>query len=282
MTRRLNPIAVFLVLAVGGAWTVWGLAWLLGVLNPSPVGQVLVLVGSFSVAAAAFVVRRWITREGFADAGLGLHLSRAWPWYVVGWLLPLPVLGVIVGLAAALGLPFVRAELPPTMIVSALVTSLVMAPLFFGEEFGWRGYLQLRWCADRPLLAAVLTGLVWGVYHYPVILAGFEAYENVWVGLAIFPVFTILQSIVQGWLRQQSSSVWTSCLAHAAMNFVGGNLSAYLFLGGGQFILTSYAGILGSIPLAAVCAWILVTGRLGRPVDVRSGAAAKVVQFAES
>jgi uncharacterized protein len=259
---RATGIVAFLLIAVGGAWGVWGVAWLLGALDTSPVGQALVALGAFSPALAAFVVRRWVTREGFADAGLRLHLRRAWPWYLVAWLLPLPLVGVIVGLAWALGLPFVHAELPMALVPAALGGSLVTAPLFFSEEFGWRGYLQLRWFGDRPLLAAVLTGLVWGVFHYPLIVVGFEGYENLAAGLAVFPVFTILQSIVLGWLRQRTGTIWVSCLAHAAANGIGGSLTAYLFLGGGSFLLTSYAGVLGWMPLGAVCAWILLTGRL--------------------
>ena len=258
---RTKGVVAFLLIAVGGAWGIWGLAWLLGALDTSPVGQVVVALGAFSPAVAAFVVRRWVTREGFADAGLRPNLRRAWPWYLVAWLLPLPVVGMIVGLAWALGLPFVRPELPMALVPAALGGSLATAPLFFSEEFGWRGYLQLRWFGDRPLLAAVLTGLVWGVFHYPLILVGFEGYENLAVGLAIFPVFTILQSIVLGWLRQRTGSVWVSCLAHAAANGIGGSLTAYLFLGGGSFLLTSYAGVLGWIPLGAICAWILLIGR---------------------
>src|SRR5205085_10078765 len=81
------------------------------------------------------------------------------------------------------------------------------------------------------------------------ILVGFEAYENRAIGLAIFPVFTILQSILQGWLRQRTGSIWTSCVAHSAANGIGGSVTAYLFLGGGHFLLTSHAGVLGCTPL---------------------------------
>jgi hypothetical protein len=117
---RARGIAVFLLIAIGGAWSVWGLAWMLGVLDTGPRGQVVVALGAFAPAAAAFIVRRWVTREGFADAGLRLSLRRAWPYYLFAWLFPLPVVGVIIALAAALGLPFVRTELPPALVLGAL------------------------------------------------------------------------------------------------------------------------------------------------------------------
>jgi hypothetical protein len=151
------------------------------------------------------------------------------------------------------------------VVLGAAGGALLAAPLFVGEELGWRGYLQVRWYAHRPLVAAVLTGLVWGVFHYPLILVGFEGYEDVRLGLAVFPVFTVLQSILQGWLRRRSETLWTSCLAHAAANLLGGALTAYLFLGGGHFQLTGYAGGLAWLPLGAVSAGVVLTGRLAPP-----------------
>ena len=68
------------------------------------------------------------------------------------------------------------------------------------------------------------------MFHYPLILVGFEGFENLAVGLAIFPEFKLLQSILQGWLRQRTGSIWVSCLAHAAAIGIGGSLTAYLFL----------------------------------------------------
>jgi uncharacterized protein len=58
-----------------------------------------------------------------------------------------------------------------------------------------------------------------------------------------------------------------TCLAHSASNFVGGSLSAYLFVGSGSFILTSFAGVIAWIPLGAICAWIVLTGRLMPVLD---------------
>jgi hypothetical protein len=37
-------------------------------------------------------------------------------------------------------------------------------------------------------MAAIATGLIWGVFHYPVILVGFQSYENAFLGLLIFPL----------------------------------------------------------------------------------------------
>jgi membrane protease YdiL (CAAX protease family) len=257
MQVRTRGIVSFLLIAFGGAWGVWGVAWLLGALNTGPTGQLIVALGAFAPAVAAVLVRRWVTREGFADAGLRPRLRANWPYYLVAWLLPLPIVGVIALLAAAVGVWPTRSALPPALVPGALLGALVAAPLFWGEEFGWRGYLQLRLLGRQPLLAALLTGLIWGVFHYPVILVGFEGYEHAALGLLLFPVFTVLQSVILGWLRLRTGSIWPACLAHAAANLIGGALTSYLYLGSGHFSLASYAGVLGWLPLAAVCAWIV-------------------------
>jgi membrane protease YdiL (CAAX protease family) len=265
MATRGKGVLTFLLITFAGTWSVWGIAWLLGLFNTSISGQVIVAVGAFAPALAAFIVRRWMTREGFADAGLHPHFIKRLPYYLFAWLWPLVGVVIVVTIAVALGIVPVRSDVTPMMLVSALVGTLIATPLFFGEEFGWRGYLQLRVAEGRPLLAAVITGLIWGVYHYPVILVGFEGFENALPGLLVFPITTILLSIVFGWLRARTGSVWVTCLAHSATNGVGGALLAYLYLGGGSFLLTSYVGVLGWIPLGLLCLVLLLTGQLKRP-----------------
>jgi membrane protease YdiL (CAAX protease family) len=49
--------------------------------------------------------------------------------------------------------------------------SLIMSlPLIFGEEYGWRGWLLENLSQDRGrLVGAIGTGLVWAIWHGPVI-----------------------------------------------------------------------------------------------------------------
>jgi membrane protease YdiL (CAAX protease family) len=275
MAPRGKGIVAFLVITFGVTWSVWAVAWLLGLLNSSVSGQIIVAAGAFAPALATFIVRRWVTHEGFSDAGLRPNLVRKLPYYVFAWLWPLAGVAMIVAVASALGITPVRSGVTPMLLVGALAGALLATPLFFGEEFGWRGYLQLRVASGRPLPAAVVTGLIWGVYHYPVILSGFEGFENTLLGLIVFPITTILLSIIFGWLRAKTRSVWASCLAHSATNGVGGALLAYLYLGGGGFVLTSYVGVLGWIPLGLLCLALLVTGQLrrSRPTEAVSAQA---------
>ena len=272
---KTRGILVYLFIAFGGAWVLWITALLAGVPATDPLFQYVALPGGFAPAVAAVVTRKWVTHEGFADAGLKLRLRRGWPYYLFAWLLPLVVVAIIVALAAVLGvdrpdftLQRALGELAPganppsfpssgllvfLLVVGVLIQAVVLTPILWGEEFGWRGYLQVRLLAGRPLLAAVVTGLIWGMWHYPIILAGYERYESTLLGLLIFPVLTVLLSIIFGWLRLRTGSVWCASLAHASTNAVGGSLTALLFLGGSSMTLVGYGGVFAWVALGALC-----------------------------
>lgn len=276
-------IAVYLLLAFGIAWIAWETPLRAGVPIQSIVFMLAGLPGAFAPAIAAFVVRKWITREGFADAGLRPNLRR-WRYYLVAWLLPLPLVAAIVGLAAllAIGQPdftLQRAQeafgaqnvqtlgLPPMvlwplLVVQTLIGAVILTPILWGEEFGWRGYLQLRVLPGQPVAGAVVTGLIWGLWHAPLLLRGHNFPNHPYLGLAIFPIGTTQLSIILGWLRLRTGSVWAPSLAHAALNAVAGPLTLLLFVGGPDFLFVNPLGVLGWIPLGILAGWIVLTGRL--------------------
>ena len=275
-------VIVYLLIAFGLAWLLWEIALRIGPPADSPLFQLAILPGAFAPAVATVVVRKWVTREGFGDAGLGLNL-RQWRYYLVGWSLPLLVVLAIVLLAVLLGIanPDFTLEralkeltpegttlpsLPPGIFVilpfQLMFVALVSAPILWGEEFGWRGYLQVRLMGHHPLLAAILTGLIWGLWHIPLNLRGYNFPGQPVLGMLVFTVSTIMLSIIFGWLRARTGSIWSASLAHSATNAVGGSLTLLLFTGGANWIFVSYVGVLGWVPLGILCAWIVGTGQL--------------------
>ncbi len=288
MQNRKGVIA-YLLIAFGMAWAPIEIPIRFGGI---PYGSHLLklvwLPIAFAPAVAAFIVRKWITREGFADAGLKLNLQR-WPYYIVAWLLPLVGMVCIAILAPLLGVGkpdlsfagarkfFAEAGKPyytthPWMVISALPLAAIFAtPILFGEEFGWRSYLQLRLFPDRPVLAAILTGLIWSAWHWPENLRGYNFPDHPLIGgLLVFPVSAVFLSIIFGWLRLKTGSIWCSSLAHAATNTIAAGLFMFLFAGGPSLLFVSYEGILRWIPLGALSAWIVLTGQL-KPANEAAG-----------
>ncbi|MYA59903.1 MAG: CPBP family intramembrane metalloprotease [Chloroflexi bacterium] len=277
-------LASFLLISFGLAWVIWEITLRVGPSAREPLFQLAILPGALAPAVAAIVVRKWVTREGFGDAGLKLNLRR-WQYYVAGWALPLFVVSVILLAAVTLeisdpdfsmrraiwqlGPPGTVAPPLPDgifalVVIQSMVTAIVATPILFGEEFGWRGYLQVRLFRDRPLLAAVVTGVIWGLWHLPINLRGYNFPDQPVVGMLVFTVSAIMLSIIFGWLRTKTGSIWAASLGHSATNAVGGSLTLVLFIGAPNWIFVSYVGIIGWVPLGVLCMWIALTGQLNR------------------
>ena len=300
MSTRGKGVVIYLLITFGLAWALWAIPLQVKVqasdlLLQLAVAPLAAIPGGFAPAIAAIVVRKWVTREGFADAGLKLTLRDRWPYYLFAWFSPL-VLALIIALltfAFGIGQPDFTLEqaqllmapaasqVPFTTSVYVLIVGLELALvslastlLLWGEEFGWRGYLQVRLLSARPLLASVATGLIWGVWHYPFFFlrAYGGADRTSALVLLVFPVSTILLSIIFGWLRQRTGSVWAPSLAHAATNSIGSTLTMLWFAGSEHWTLWSYMGVLGLVPLGVLCAWIILTGRLEPVQDGSTGA----------
>lgn len=260
----------FIAISFGVAWVNWELAIRAGISVTSGQFQLFALPGAFAPAIAAIVVRKWITAEGFADAGLRPNL-RHWPYYLFAWTLPLGVVAVILVEAAVFGIgrpDFTLAgaaefgvaghsignlaKLGWLIVPQLMLTAIVATPVLWGEEFGWRGYLQPRLLGGRPVAAAVVTGLIWGVWHYPVTLRGYDFPDHPVLGSGLLTILAVLLAYIFGWLRERSGSIWASSLAHAATNSVG-QLGLLWLAGSAGPSWVSYSGVLGIPPLVVVC-----------------------------
>jgi membrane protease YdiL (CAAX protease family) len=145
-------------------------------------------------------------------------------------------------------------------LLQMIIIAIVSTPIVWGEEFGWRGYLQVRLFSEKPLWSAVITGLIWGFWHYPMILMGYVFSGNP-LGLLLYPINMIFTSIIYGWLRLRSGSVWSASLAHATGNTIINPLLVSL-LPNAEWALV-WAGYRLAV-LVALCAWIVLKGQLKR------------------
>jgi CAAX protease family protein len=142
--------------------------------------------------AAASVVARLVLREGFADVSFRFGGRQTWKMILLAVIFPIIVGLVAYGLAWVTGLarfdPQPAAGLGATLVgevttspammfvMMILLTTFVglLPSAFFaaGEEIGWRGYMLTRLIdagVPRPLL---VSGLIWGLCHIPLVLAG--------------------------------------------------------------------------------------------------------------
>ena len=291
-TRRL---VIFLAFAFGIAWATGLVINLTGGLVNSPVivpslnlTLALVLLATIYMWAPALanIFTRLITREGFHNLLLWPKLKRGWPYWLAGWFLPaiLTILGIVIYFAILPGqfdpnfttlqtqLNRAAAQTGAAVPVKAqtyffIVTAqaVFLAPILnllavFGEEFGWRAYLQQKLAPLGTRKALLLVGLIWGVWHWPIILMGYEYGFDYWgapvVGPLLFLFFTVALAIFFGWLVIRGGSVWPSVLAHGAINGIAA-LGLYAIKGQPNMLLgPAPNGIIGGLPLIALAVFL--------------------------
>lgn len=97
-----------------------------------------------------------------------------------------------------------------------------------GEELGWRGFLQGVLVARLGVTRGIgLLGLIWSLWHLPVLLAGYNYPEHPILGaLVLFPVQLVAASFFLGWLTIRAGSFWPAALAHGAVNSIQEGVTA--------------------------------------------------------
>ncbi len=142
------------------------------------------------------------------------------------------------------------AAMPPLVALVAiqLVVAVVAAPLnalaAVGEEIGWRGFLLPRLMPMGALPAVVIVGIIWGLWHAPLVLLGYN-YGHIpgWQALGCMSAMCIALGACLGWLRLRTGSIWPSAIGHGAINASAG---FFLVLGtAGETVDPTKASVLG-------------------------------------
>ncbi|QSZ67392.1 CPBP family intramembrane metalloprotease [Methanofollis aquaemaris] len=109
------------------------------------------------------------------------------------------------------------------MLVGAALLALPQSIfLGLGEELGWRGVLVpgLYRCTTFTR-TALLSGLIWGVWHYPLILVGlYTSGTQTSYALLCFTVSIVGIATMLAWLRLRSGSFWPAVLYHGSHNLL--------------------------------------------------------------
>jgi uncharacterized protein len=221
----------FLLVVIGSAFFEWKLLQ-----TGEQVGSNIQLVFALMwTPAIASVAARLSLGEGFGDVSFrwgGRAGTRA---SIVAWVFPLIVGFVAYGTAWATGLAqfeparlaarFPNLPVPVGFLISvafsATVGALVGCLSAAGEEIGWRGYMLTRLVdagVPKPIL---VSGIIWGAWHTPLILSGqYAAGAHPYVSAALFMLNIVAFAHLAAYVRLSSGSVWPAVLLHAAWNAV--------------------------------------------------------------
>ena len=290
-TRR---IVIFLAFAFGIAWATGLVIYLTGGLTNSPqigagfsLALVLMATAYMWAPTLANIFTRLITREGWKDTWLRPNFRKGWPYWLAGWFLPaiMTVAGgafffllfpqyfdssLAVAKQLMARLPTGSKMTPGLAVTLQLLQAVLLAPIInaiatFGEEFGWRAYLQPKLMALGGRKAMLLIGLIWGVWHWPVIFMGYEygfsypGYPG--VGPLMFIWVTFGLGIFFGWLTLHGKSVWPAVIAHGAVNGFAGAAALFTIGDPNPLLGPLPVGIIGSAGFAIVALAIFFSRR---------------------
>lgn len=267
------------------SWAMFALVhWGFGIGKETPTGLVVFeTIYMFFPMITALVLQK-IDKEKFNHTGL-VNFKFNWAW-LVAWLLPvvMVLLCILVnGLMPGVSLQYnaeqvinqyqvpeeqqelVREQmmrLPAwLMVISTLFSGLLMgasinALFAFGEEYGWRNYLVNALRERKFWPAAFFIGVVWGIWHFPLILMGHNYPNEPYWGVLMMVGFCVLAGVIELYFVLKTKSMIVAAVMHGTINAVAG-MTIYFTLGGNDFLngMTGLAGFIVMV-VTIICIWI--------------------------
>jgi membrane protease YdiL (CAAX protease family) len=188
------------------------------------------IVGMFGPMLAAILMRLFISREGLRGS---LGLRRPWRYYLLALLVPILFLSAISLVAVLAGIAQFSTpeeEMPANILLLFALLLILEIIVAFGEEYGWRGYLLPRLLPLGEIRASLILGVVWSLWHLPVLLAGvLYPGNNPWLILLIFTFSTTMVTFAYTWLFVASKgSAMIATVFHGSTNWFANRLGSFM------------------------------------------------------
>jgi uncharacterized protein len=210
------------------------------------------IAGLMLVPALASVVARLALKEGFSDVSFRLGGRRGRNTIVQALIFPLLTGLLAYGTAWTTGLA--HFDPPPlgtliAVFAGGLIVSLVLVS---GEEIGWRGYMLTR-LIDVGMPGPVFaSGLIWALWHVPLVLAGvYAAGPSPLLSAVLLVVGITSFGYVIARMRLETGSVWPAIVLHTTWNSIiirGFDLAT---TGSGAMLWVGESGVLTTLALLA-------------------------------
>lgn len=191
-------------------------------LIPGLIGLILVIV-----------LRAAGGKDTFAGAGMGGGKPRFWFLFGLGIILFMglqPLLSWLFKMGKPVDLSILFAQsiaatglTTPVLMVIVAVQTVILGPFLgllitFGEEYGWRGYLQPALLNLGRVRGVALVGLIWGIWHWPVIWMGYNYPGHPYLGSLLMVLFSSGLAFLLGYAVLKARGVWIAAFLHALVN----------------------------------------------------------------
>ena len=291
-----KQVIKYLVFTFGIAYAIQIIVWLLYSNGQQAIGQLVMAVMMFVPMLSAF-----LSGGKFNVMGWKPHIKGNVKSILIAWFSPMLLTAIGAGLYFAVfpshfdlsggymmevagedilkqmeekGLSY------PMLVLISCVSCITYAPLmnmFFaiGEESGWRGFLypQLK-ARFGKRLGWVIGGIIWGLWHAPLIwLIGYE-YGTDYIGFPIlgmflFCVITVALGIMCDWLYERSQCIWLPSIFHGSFNAAATIPLCITIANTGSMRLLGSApnGLLASLPIIIFAVIIFIKSENKKVVE---------------
>lgn len=276
-----KKVLQFIFLTFLISWSVALAAYLLHITYGSVLSLVIIAVCYMPApACATLILQKLIYRGTLTPYGFTLrNLSIRWllittvgfaSFIVLGTFVVIGLLGNVFGLAAFGRIDFSEAALlhqvtvfmrgaigdlpqhapiPPVAIFvlsflqSVIAGFTVNLPFTFGEELGWRGLLLRETQKSGFLKSNLFIGVVWGLWHAPIIVQGHNYPGHPIAGIFMMTLFTTTLAFPMAYCRFKSRSILGPSALHGMFNPLG--MLTVFFVAGANPLFGFVAGVAG-------------------------------------
>jgi membrane protease YdiL (CAAX protease family) len=279
MSRHVKKAGIFIGLTFLVNWSFALLFFVLGGRWGTPVGIAFGAAYMFVPMIVAILLQKGVYREPVkAPLGISLRLNR---WFLVAWLLPPAIAFATFGISLLLpgieyspqmqGIvvrfaPLLKPEQMQQLkehigttrlgvlwlvLFEGLIAGIsINAVAGFGEELGWRGFLQKELAFLGFWRSSVLIGFIWGLWHAPLILQGHNYPQHPVIGVFMMTLWCMLLAPIFRYVRVKAQSVIAAAIIHGSLNATYG--LAIVLVQGGSDLTTGVTGLPGFVVLTAV------------------------------
>lgn len=294
-TLAKKRVLIFTVLAIALGWMVFLIVPLSGLAYGASLTATIIIAAGMFMPTLANILTRLITREGFQNMSLRPNFKGHGKAYLALYFAPTALVflsGVVYYLffpgAFDPSMPMLRqataaAASPVAPETAALLSAVMVVTLgpvvniipTLGEELGWRGYLmpKLRELhSDRSAL--VITGVIWGFWHLPVIVMGHNygtAYAGYpYLGILQMVVFCVALGVVEGYASIKLNSAIPAAMIHSTVNAGAGVAVIFAKSGYNPLLGPALTGLVGGLPFILLAAFLLI--RIGQKAEMTKAA----------
>ncbi len=265
-------ILLFLLLAFAYSWAMASVLYVLRL----PSAALLAVSTAYMFGPALAVLTLKFLRHPLPDLGLRFRPNG---WWLAAWLFP-PVIvlmtflvdllmpGVTFSVSGDALLQRLKGSVSPQdvgsvrealgtltipMLISLFLYGMlagvsINALVALGEEVGWRGFLYSELKGMGFWRMSYTVGVIWGVWHAPIILKGHNYPLHPVPGVFMMVLFTTLLSPLLFFVRERANSTLAPAIFHGTLNAVAG--FDLLFISGGNDLTVGLTGLSGLVVLA--------------------------------